>query len=189
MIKDKPILIIVGGFAGTGKTMLSKKLAKHFSITRLGVDDFGRMLKPKKFLNRFDTDCYKLAYELVFASAKSSLAVKTSSIADINMCNPLSWQEIEKIKSQVKNARILIILLQCSFDTSTKRVEKRRLSDPDNYDIGKHNIKEVRYKYKFIEDKIKNNESPDIVVINTDKKPQRQVLTEAIQELKKRGIK
>jgi len=39
-----PALIIVGGFAGTGKTAISRRLSAELGIPRLGSDTLGRTI-------------------------------------------------------------------------------------------------------------------------------------------------
>ena len=71
MDKDKqkypsPALIVIGGFAGTGKTAVSRRLASELSIPRLGSDTLGRTIKNSIGIKNGEVDAYWTAYELLF---------------------------------------------------------------------------------------------------------------------------
>jgi predicted kinase len=55
----QPSLIVVGGYAGTGKTTLSKRLAAGLGLPRLGSDDLGQSIKRSKALEGHDVDAKK----------------------------------------------------------------------------------------------------------------------------------
>ena len=40
-----PALVVIGGFAGTGKTAVSRRLSAELGIPRLGPDTIGRTIK------------------------------------------------------------------------------------------------------------------------------------------------
>jgi len=51
-----PLLIAIGGFAGTGKTSMSRRLSRDLSIPRLGSDTIGRTIKGSAGLKGGDVD-------------------------------------------------------------------------------------------------------------------------------------
>lgn len=48
MPRARPVLIAIGGFAGTGKSTMSRRLSRELSIPRLGSDAIGRTVKGVK---------------------------------------------------------------------------------------------------------------------------------------------
>jgi len=63
MNKDKQkrpsaALIVVGGFAGTGKTAVSRRLSAELGIPRLGSDTLGRAIKNSVGIKNGEVDAY-----------------------------------------------------------------------------------------------------------------------------------
>ena len=56
-----PGLIVVGGFAGTGKTSVSRRLSAELCIPRLGSDTIGRTIKGSAGIQNGDVPKRALA--------------------------------------------------------------------------------------------------------------------------------
>ncbi len=143
-------LIVIAGFAGSGKSTVSKILSKKYSIPRLEIDFFGReSIKMDELKNISADKKFAISYKITFKLAKELLNNGQSVILDINMCNPLSWQELSKIRKYNKK----IFILKCPFEICKKRVGERFLLSPKKQLIDGWNVDEVKYKWDFIEKK------------------------------------
>src|SRR3989339_495036 len=111
MPRDKH-LIIIGGFAGSGKTTIANKLANKLSIPKLETDFFGMFLRNEGELKNTNIDHFKIAYNLLYDLTRKILDSSGKLILDINMTRPESWNEIKKIKKERKNLNLHIIILK-----------------------------------------------------------------------------
>ncbi len=120
MNSNTPILYIMAGLPGTGKTTLSQMLAKHLSITHLRIDTIEQALRDLCSV-KVTGEGYRLSYRV----ATDNLLLGHSVIAD--SCNPIKlsrneWQQVA-IDSKAEYVNIEII---CSDKAEHKRrVETR----------------------------------------------------------------
>ena len=84
-MRTSPALIIVGGFAGTGKTTVSRRLSAELSIPRLGSDTLGRTIKGSQALNGADVNAYWIAYEVLFRLCEEFIQSGVSTILDLTL--------------------------------------------------------------------------------------------------------
>lgn len=77
--------IIVGGFAGAGKTAISRWLSAEFCIPRLGSDTLGRAIKNSAGIKNGDANAYWIAYDLLFCLCEEFVQTGVSAILDLTM--------------------------------------------------------------------------------------------------------
>ena len=56
-LHPKPKLVLVGGFPGSGKSMISKRLSRRLHRPRLSFDDLRSMLYNKRYPDDVGKDC------------------------------------------------------------------------------------------------------------------------------------
>ena len=59
-------LIVIGGFAGTGKTAISGRLSAELRMPRLCSDTIGRTIKSSAGVKGCEADAYWIAYDVLF---------------------------------------------------------------------------------------------------------------------------
>jgi predicted kinase len=129
-----PALIVIGGFAGTGKSTLSRRLAADLRLPRLGSDSIGRTIRASRALAGHDVDAYWIAYELLFRLADGFLQAGVSTILDLNMGWAFQWQELDALRERHPAARCLPIILTCPKELCLERISRRYATNPDRYD-------------------------------------------------------
>ena len=125
-----PVVIVLGGFAGTGKTTLSKRLAAEFQLPRLSSDTVGRLITSSKGIKDSHIDVYWLAYDLVFGLCGEFLQHGVSSVLDLNLGWSFQWQPLDALNVRYPQTRIVPILLHCSRDICLERICRRYAEDP-----------------------------------------------------------
>ncbi|MFO8488052.1 AAA family ATPase [Legionella pneumophila serogroup 1] len=117
------MLIIFGGLPGTGKTTISRAVAKHLKAVYLRIDTVEQAFKNSGHLEKdfIGPEGYLISY----AIAKENLGLGLTVIAD--SVNPIAitrqgWQEVAKSI----NVKFLEIEIICSdLNEHKKRVETR----------------------------------------------------------------
>ena len=121
------MLIIFGGLPGTGKTTISKQLAKHLKAVYLRVDTVEQVLKR---VDDSSEDLGPKGYMVCYSIAVDNLSLGQYVIAD--SVNPIAvtrrdWQKVAK-DAHVKYIEIELV---CSNALTHKnRVETRKADIP-----------------------------------------------------------
>lgn len=128
-------LVVVGGAPGSGKSTITKRLARELQIPRLGSDMLGRSIAGAKAKKNVAIDeTYWLAYELLFHLCSDFLATGLSVIVDITLGWEFQWKELEHILDHHPETHFIPIILQCSKESCLKRIHERHMQRPDYYD-------------------------------------------------------
>lgn len=141
-------LIILGGFAGSGKTTIARRLASEFNYPILSSDEINDGLRP--ILNKDFHRTSPIAYGLLWFLLKRHLRNKVTSILDSNMCNDQSWKAIDEIVREFKEVKLLPIVLKCSLDIHKERILEREATDKDHLNLGGDKFDDVIHKYEYI---------------------------------------
>lgn len=144
----KTKLIILGGFAGAGKTTIARKLASEFNYPIFSSDEFNDGLRP--LLNKDFHETSPVAYGLLWFLLKRNLRNNVTSILDMNMCADRSWQSVDEMKSDLGNLEMTPIILECSLDVHKERIEHRGANDDEHLNLGGDALEDVMYKYDYI---------------------------------------
>lgn len=127
-----PILVIVGGFAGTGKSAISRQLSAELHIPRLGSDTIRRAIRSSEGIK--DGDPYWIAYDVLFALCEEFVQSEMPVILDMTMGWAFQWQKVDDILARYPHTRFLPIILRCPLETCIERVRQRHAVNPDYYD-------------------------------------------------------
>jgi predicted kinase len=129
-----PALVIVGGFAGTGKTAISRRLSAEFCIPRLGLDTLGRAIKNSAGIKNGDANAYWIAYDLLFCLCEEFVQTGVSAILDLTMGWEFQWQRVDSIIHQYPQTLFLPIILRCPYERCIERTRQRYEANPEHYD-------------------------------------------------------
>ena len=129
-----PLLIAIGGFAGTGKTAVSKRLSADFRIPRLSSDTIGHTIKDSAATKGNDIDAYWLAYELLFKLCEDFIQSGISVILDLSLGWPFHWQKLDGILERHPSSIFLPIIFRCPREQCIERIRSRHQARSDHYD-------------------------------------------------------
>lgn len=117
------MLYIFSGLPGSGKTTLSRRLARHLGAAYLRIDTIEQGLRDLCSCN-VTGEGYRLAYRI----AADNLRVGTSVVAD--SCNPIEltrreWQDV----AQKAGVGYINVEIRCSDPDEHRRRVDTRMSD------------------------------------------------------------
>lgn len=127
----KPVLIALGGFAGTGKTTIARRLSADLGFPRLGSDDLGRMIGASEGIRDASAvDAYWIAYDVLFSLCEEFLRAGVSTIVDITLGWAFQWQRLEAIRERHPEVLFQPIILRCPLDVCLDRIRQRHEAAP-----------------------------------------------------------
>ena len=130
---DQPKLIVIGGFAGSGKTTVSRRLAADLRIPRLGSDTIGRTIKDSEGIKGGEVQATWVAYEVLFRLCEEFVQSAVSVILDINMGWEFQWRLIDEISQRHPSVEFLPIILRCPKEVCLDRIRLRHEARPEYY--------------------------------------------------------
>lgn len=170
-------LIILGGFAGAGKTTVAQKLSSEFNLPLIGTDELNTAIRKALHLNFHDASPY--AHDIAWSLVRDYLKNKTTVILDTNMCRARTWENLDAVKNDLPNLNILPIILECSLETHKNRIDHRGVTQPDHLNLGGDKLEDVLSKYEFIQ----SLNRPDLIRLNAEKSAN-EVYTDVISLLR-----
>ena len=120
-----PLLVVVGGLPGTGKTTIARGLATHLSAVHLRVDTVEQVLRRAP---GGPADLTDLGYRVLYALALDNLQLGHWVIADAVNPVPLTrgaWRAV----AEAARAAFVEIELVCSDPAEHRRRVERRAAD------------------------------------------------------------
>ena len=134
MTSARPAVIVLGGFAGTGKTTTSRCLSLEWGIPRLGSDTIGRTIRASHGITDDSIDAYRIAYDVLFALCEEFVWSRVSVILDLNMGWAFQWRHLDAIGERHPEALILPVVLRCPREICLERARQRHAANPGYYD-------------------------------------------------------
>jgi predicted kinase len=125
------LLVIIGGPPGSGKTSVSRRLARDRGWPFLGSDDLARTIAGSAGLK--DGDAYWLAYDVAFALAEECLTLGVSAVLDVNLGWTFQWQRVDALRQRHRMEKIVPVVLRCSRQTCLERIDRRHAAEPSIY--------------------------------------------------------
>jgi deoxyadenosine/deoxycytidine kinase len=145
----KPVLIVLGGFAGAGKTTLSTKLSGQYNFPVFSPDVINDVLRS--ILNKEFHEVSPMSYDILWHLVKTQLQAGVTVILDANMCSQRVWDRVDELHEAMPDVQILPIILKCSLDTHRQRIEVRGRTNKEHLNLGGDSLDDVLFKYEFIE--------------------------------------
>jgi predicted kinase len=165
---EHPTLIILGGFAGAGKTTISKKLSADRNLPLVNTDELNDAVRS--ILKLDFKAASPIVYDLAWAMIKKYLENGVTVILDANMCNARTWENVDAIKATMPEVRVLPIILECSLETHKARIDHRGQYQLDHLNLGGDAFEDILFKYEYINglersDLIRVDSNPEIDVV------------------------
>jgi len=162
---NKVTLIVLGGFAGAGKTTVATKLSAKHNYPILSSDVINDALRPALNMDFHETS--PIAYEVMWYLVKNQLKNGVTIILDTHMCSDTVWKHLDILKNDMPDVKVLPIILQCTFETHRARIEERGQNNKEHLNLGGDALDDVLFKYKFIE----QLKRPDLIRIDANGNP------------------
>ena len=129
-----PVLIVIGGLAGTGKTAVSRRLSRDLSVPRLGSDTIGRVIKGSAGIKGGEVDAYWIAYEVLFRLCEEFIQSGVSVVLDLTLGWPFQWRSLDGIIQRHPTTVFLPVVLRCPHEQCMARIQSRHEAKPEYYD-------------------------------------------------------
>lgn len=155
-------LIILGGFAGAGKTTVAKRISAEYRLPLISTDELNDAIRKT-----FDFDFHQAsphAHDIAWSQVRSYIRNNATVILDTNMCRERTWQNVDDVRNEFPELTIIPIILECSLETHKKRISHRGETQPDHLNLGGDAIEDVLSKYEFIT----SLNRPDLIRISAE---------------------
>jgi predicted kinase len=123
-------LILIGGFAGCGKTAVSRRLARDLGTSRLEADLMGKTIRRLDFFTGSSAEAYIIAYAALWRLCEEFLSSNVSVVVDANMAWDVAWESVDSLKGRCPAAAIIPVILQCPRDKCLARIKQRYVQEP-----------------------------------------------------------
>ena len=146
---NRPTLIVIGGFAGAGKTTLVSKLAGQYNYAVLSADSINDALRHA--LNKTYREMSPVGYKVMWHLARQQLKLGVTVIVDVHMSAAHMWESLDELKKDFPEVHILPIILQATLENHRARIEQRGLTQKEHLNLGGDKLEDVLHKYEYIE--------------------------------------
>lgn len=167
-------LIVLGGFAGAGKTTIAGKLSAKYQYPVFSTDVINDAIRP--LLHKSFHEASPISYEIMWYLVRQQLKNHVTVILDTHMCSERVWENLDAVHRDLPNVKIVPIILHCTLDVHKARIEERGRTNKEHFNLGGDSVEDVLFKYEFIEKldrpdliKIDANGSPDTVYAATER--------------------
>ena len=117
-------LIVIGGFAGAGKSTLARSLGRALGLPFYELDLVGRAIAASKYFK--GENAQAVAYDLFWVYARNQLENGCSLIFDQNMGQVWQWTKIKEICDSIAGVEQLTFILDCPYDICVERQRSRQ---------------------------------------------------------------
>ncbi len=160
-----PALVVIGGFPGSGKTALARRLAARFSWPCLASDTIGGSIRDT--LDEVPSGrAFRAGYAVLFTLAEEFLGLGCPVLIDTNMGWEFQWREVDAILSRRPDAIAAPILLRCPYQVCLDRIDQRHREDPAQPTAAElQTVGHIPRVRQFLDD----IDRPDVHVIDADR--------------------
>lgn len=144
----KTALVILGGFAGAGKTTISRKLSADHNFPLISTDEINDALRKSFQLDfkQASPHAYDLAWGLIGKYLENGVSV----VLDTNMCHDRTWESVDALKREMPHVTILPFILECSLETHRQRIDRRGKIDNEHLNLGGDAFEDTLHKYDYL---------------------------------------
>ncbi len=148
-MNSTPALIVIGGFAGAGKTTITAKLAHDYNIAVFSSDTINDAMRNA--LGMSFKEVSPAAYVVLWQLVKRQLQLGVTVIVDAHMSAAHTWESLDCLNKEMPNIRVLPIILQATLETHRARIEERGRTNKQHLNLGGDKLEDVMFKYDFIQ--------------------------------------
>lgn len=167
LVGERPVLIVLGGFGGAGKTTLARRMSAELGIPRLGSDDLIRIVGQSQPLADRGADVGWIAYDVLFGLTEDFLRSGLSVILDSNMGEEWRWQRVDAIRDRHPGILLVSIILRLPLEVCVERMRRRHTVDPEHEVPAEAIMAEPRHvrKWHFVE----SLDRPEVHFVDADR--------------------
>ncbi len=159
-------LIVIGGFAGAGKTTIATKLSANYNYPIYSSDVINDALRSA--LDKDFHEVSPIAYKVMWYLVRKQLATGVTVIVDTHMSTSKVWDSLDDLMQDMPEISVTPIILQATLETHRTRIEDRGRTNKEHLNLGGDKLEDVMFKYDFIE----KLQRPDLIRVNANKSPQ-----------------
>lgn len=129
--KNNPMLVIISGLPGTGKTTLAKKISNEFGLPMVSMDEVKEVMwdtMGHEFDFEFSDKLGKTAFELAFHYINANLSKGVSMVVEAHFSPERNNERINKLKEKY-GAQLVQIYCDCETEALQKRFKERMKKD------------------------------------------------------------
>lgn len=142
-------LIVIGGFAGAGKTTVATRLSGKYNYPVFSSDIINDALRP--VLQKDFKEVSPIAYKVMWHLVRKQLSNGVTVIVDTHMATPVLWESLDALMQDMPDVRVVPIILQASLETHRNRIDERGRTNKEHLNLGGDKLEDVLFKYEFIE--------------------------------------
>lgn len=143
-------LIILGGFAGAGKTTIAKRLSAEYNYPLFSSDEISDAVRPLLKLEFHES--MPVSYGILWYLLRKHLENGVTCVVDSNMAGDMSWKRIDEIKQDLPDVRVLPILLTGDLEMHKQRIEHRGKTNLEHLNLGGDAFEDTVHKYDYLKD-------------------------------------
>jgi predicted kinase len=125
MAYSQPTLIVIGGYPGSGKTSIARRLAVDLQLPRLSSDAIAQTIGASPGLQGQNINATWTAYDVAFDLCAEFIQARVSTILDLNMGWAFQWQRLDELRMQIPVLRCAIMILRCARTVCHARIQQR----------------------------------------------------------------